>query len=93
MNQVVQSENETLLTFPCAYPFKIMGKNQPELLEQIKVLFEKHVPTFDANMITTRASKAGNYLSITCTIQAQSKNQLDALYLDLTANPLILMVL
>ncbi len=93
MNLSTQPENETLLTFPCAYPLKIMGKNHPSLLEEVELLFKKHVPDFDMACLITRSSKAGTYLSVSCTIQAHSKDQLDALYQDLTASEIVLMAL
>jgi putative lipoic acid-binding regulatory protein len=40
-----------------------------------------------------RPSKAGNYLSLTCTIRATSQAQLDALYRALTAHPMVRVVL
>jgi putative lipoic acid-binding regulatory protein len=36
-----------------------------------------------------RASSGGKYLSITCTIRATSKPQLDNLYRELTAHPMV----
>jgi putative lipoic acid-binding regulatory protein len=36
-----------------------------------------------------RASSGGNYLSVTCTIVATSKPQLDAIYMDFTAHPMV----
>ena len=43
--------------------------------------------------MTVRPSKAGNYLSLTCTVRATSQAQLDALYLELTAHPMVKVVL
>ena len=41
----------------------------------------------------SRPSRDGNYLSLTVTIQAQSREQLDAIYRALSAHELVLMVL
>ena len=46
-----------------------------------------------ADVMEMRASSGGNYLSLTCTVIATSKPQLDALYTDLTAHPLVKVVL
>ena len=40
-----------------------------------------------------KASKRGKYLSITCVIRATSREQLDALYRELCAHPMVVMVL
>ncbi len=38
-------------------------------------------------------AKAGTYLSVTVTINARSREQLDALYKDLSGHPMVMMVL
>jgi putative lipoic acid-binding regulatory protein len=48
-----------------------------------------HAPEFDAATMSMRASKAGNYLALTCTVRATSQAQLDALYRALTAHPMV----
>jgi putative lipoic acid-binding regulatory protein len=53
----------------------------------------RHAPDFDPTSIEIRPSKAGNYLSVTCTIRAVSQAQLDALYRELSAHPLVKVVL
>ena len=53
----------------------------------------KHAPDFDASSLEMRPSKNGNFISVTATINAQSKAQIDAIYLELTGNPLVLMAL
>jgi putative lipoic acid-binding regulatory protein len=50
-------------------------------------------PDFDAATMEMRASIAGKYLSLTCTITATSRAQLDTLYRELSAHPLVRMVL
>jgi len=53
----------------------------------------RHAPDFDAKSMEMRASSKGGYLSLTCTIRATSKAQLDALYRELTAHPMVKVVL
>jgi uncharacterized protein len=85
--------NETLLVFPCDFPIKIMGKNEPDFADNMLSIVKKHAPDFDAMTMEKRPSSAGKYLSITCTIRAKSKQQLDDLYRDLTAHAQVLMAL
>jgi putative lipoic acid-binding regulatory protein len=66
-----------------------MGKAEDTFAEVMLSIVTKHAPDFDATRMELRASSGGNYLSITCTIVAQSKPQLDAIYMDLTAHPMV----
>jgi putative lipoic acid-binding regulatory protein len=54
---------------------------------------QKHAPDFDPATMEMRASSAGKYLSLTCTVHARSRDQLDNLYRELTAHPMVAMVL
>lgn len=80
-------EAETLLEFPCDFPLKVMGATRDGFAQAIVEIVLKHAPDFDAAKVEMRPSRAGNYLSLTCTIRATSKPQLDALYRELTAHP------
>ena len=83
------SYKDTLLEFPCDFPIKIMGKAEDTFAEAVLSIVTKHAPDFDATRMELRTSSGGNYLSVTCTIVAQSKPQLDAIYMDLTAHPMV----
>ena len=84
---------ETLLEFPCDFPLKIMGATDAGFAQAIVLVVLKHAPDFDPASVEMRPSKAGNYLSLTCTVRATSQAQLDALYLELTAHPMVRVVL
>ncbi len=84
---------ETLLEFPCDFPLKIMGATDAGFAQAIVLVVLKHAPDFDPASVEMRPSKAGNYLSLTCTVRATSQAQLDALYLELTAHPMVKVVL
>jgi putative lipoic acid-binding regulatory protein len=49
-------------------------------------------PTFDASTVEHRPSKGGNYLGITITVTATSREQLDELYRTLTTHPMVKVV-
>lgn len=87
------AESETLLEFPCDFPLKVMGATRDDFAQTIVAVVIRHAPDFDPADVTMRPSKAGNYLSLTCTIRATSKAQLDALYRELSAHPLVKVVL
>ena len=84
---------DTLLEFPCDFPIKVMGAAREGFAQAIAEVVRKHAPDFDAATMEMRPSKAGNYLSLTCTIRALSQAQLDALYRELTSHPLVKIVL
>lgn len=81
------------LQFPCAFPIKIMGGRVDHFASSICELVQQHDPSFDPSTIEMRPSRHGNYLGLTVTIQAQSRQQLDDLYLALTQHPLVKVVL
>lgn len=84
---------DTLFEFPCPFPIKAMGKNDVELDVLIIEIISRHAPDISPADLKARPSKDGNFLAITATIQAHSKQQLDAIYQDLTDHPLILFAL
>lgn len=84
---------ETLIEFPCDFPLKVMGKAEEGFAQTIVEVVLRHAPDFDAAKVEMRPSKAGNYLSLTCTVRATSKAQLDALYRELTSHPMVKIVL
>jgi len=88
------SENDdTLLQFPTDFPIKIMGEKREGFAHAMIELVQRHAPDFKAETLEMRASSSGKYLSLTCTIRATSKAQLDALYREITAHPWVNMAL
>jgi putative lipoic acid-binding regulatory protein len=83
----------TLLEFPCLFPIKIMGLANDALAQAVLDVVRCHDLDFDGATMEMRASSGGKYVSLTCTINATSKPQLDALYRELTSHPLVKIVL
>ena len=90
---MADQQQETLLEFPCDFPLKIMGKAEDTLAQAVLEIVTKHAPGFDGATMEMRASSGGKYVSLTCTVVATSKPQLDALYMELTSHPLVKVVL
>jgi putative lipoic acid-binding regulatory protein len=78
-------DEESLLKFPCEFPIKAMGRATPELEIAVLEIMHRHVPDLGEGAVRTRESRNGNYVSITVTIQARSRDQLDAIYMELTS--------
>lgn len=87
------SEEQSLLEFPCQFPIKVMGRTSPDLDVSVVEIVRRHNPDIKEGAITSRPSKGGNYTAITVIIDASSRQQLDAIYQDLTDSPHILMAL
>ncbi len=79
------SEQETLLEFPCAFPIKAMGQDDGAFETLVVELVRKHAPDLGEGAVASRASQGGKYLSVTVTVTATSREQLDNIYRELTA--------
>ncbi|MBI5911203.1 MAG: DUF493 domain-containing protein [Betaproteobacteria bacterium] len=86
-------ELESLLAFPCDFPIKVMGQTQPGFAQAILGVVLRHAPDFDAATMEMRNSRQGKYLSLTVTVRATSREQLDDLYRELCDHPMVKMVL
>ncbi len=86
-------ERESLFDFPCAFPLKIMGLANTALAQEVLAVVRRHAPDFDGATMVMRPSTGGKYVSLTCTINATSKAQLDTLYRELSGHPLVKIVL
>ena len=95
MSEIEKSteSQDTLLEFPCDFPIKIMGAAADGFAQIMVEIVLRHAPDFAAQTVEMRASSGGKYLSVTCTVRATSKLQLDNLYRELTAHPLVKVVL
>ena len=90
----MQTENpETLIEFPCQFPIKVMGRTQGGFAQAVVGIVQRHAPDFDPAALEMRSSREGNYLSVTATVNATSREMLDALYQDLCDSPMVTMVL
>jgi uncharacterized protein len=84
---------ESLFEFPCRFPIKAMGKADLELDLLVMEIVRRHAPDTNESTVSTRPSKDGNYIAVTVIVEASSKQQLDAIYQDLTDHPHVLMAL
>jgi len=84
---------QSLITYPSAFPIKVMGPHAEGFVEAIVAVARQFDPEFDHTKVETRPSKGGNYLGITITVTATSRPQLDELYRTLTAHPMVKIVL
>lgn len=86
-------KKKELLEFPCTFPLKVMGLKNADFKSTIANVVLEHAADFDPTTITTRDSAGGKYEALAITINAQSREQLDGLYLALTKHPIVKVVL
>jgi hypothetical protein len=81
------------LAFPTAFPIKIMGRRESGFAKAVIEIVQKHAPDFMPGTLEMRPSREGKYVSLTATVNATSREQLDALYRELCDHPSVVMVL
>jgi len=81
------------IQYPLEFPIKVMGRNQPGFAQTVTAIVQRHAPDFDPATVAMRPSRENTYLSLTCTFTATSREQLDALYTELSGHPMVTMVL
>ena len=84
---------ESLLTFPCEFPIKIMGRSGEDFEAEVIAIVRKYAPDLSETAISTRPSGKGNYVAVTVTVNATNKEQLDNIYLELNAHKSVVMTL
>lgn len=84
---------QSLITYPSAFPIKVMGAKAPGFVDAITHIAQQFDPSFDASRVELRDSKAGNYQGVTITVTATSREQLDELYRTLSSHPMVKVVL
>ena len=84
---------DSLIQYPSQFPIKVMGAKVDGFVHAVTSIARQFDPSFDAGTVELRDSSAGNYLGITITVTATSRQQLDDLYRALTAHPMVKVVL
>ncbi|WP_348675751.1 DUF493 domain-containing protein [uncultured Abyssibacter sp.] len=87
------SSQDTLLEFPCEYPVKAFGNNTAGFAQHLQQLLLPIIGPVDNDRVDTRMSRGNRYLAVTITFEATSKDQVDAVYEALTADPRVVMSL
>ena len=86
-------EQEPLLAFPTVFPIKVMGRREGGFAQAVLEIVLKHAPDFQPASMEMRPSRQGKYLSLTVSVNATSREMLDALYRELCDHPAVVMVL
>lgn len=79
--------------FPCRFPIKVMGRAATDFDALVVSLIRRHAPDLHEGAVRTRFSRERQFMSVTVTIDATSRTQLDAIYQDLTSHASVLLAL
>lgn len=90
---MTEQEDKSPLQFPCEFPIKVMGRTEADFDSHVRTIVEGNVADADFLGIRRRESSNNRFVSVTVTIRATSRAQLDTLYRELTGDPRILFVL
>jgi uncharacterized protein len=82
-----------LLEFPCEFPIKVMGRQDSDIKALTRAIIERHTGPLADSSVRVRTSTDGNFLAVTFAITAASREQLDAIYRDISACKAVLMAL
>jgi len=85
----VDTRKDSLIEYPCSFPIKVMGAKVDGFADAMVQIAKQFDPAFDPATLEMRPSKAGNYLSVTLTIHATSREQLDNMYRAFTSHPMV----
>jgi putative lipoic acid-binding regulatory protein len=89
----VTDSTERIWNFPCSFPLKAFGRNSDDFEALVVEIVRRHAPDLDDNAVSSRTSGGNAYRSVTAVFTAHSREQLDALYLELSQHEQILMLL
>lgn len=93
MKPLKMDESDSVFEFPCAFPVKAMGRDAEGFPAHVMDLVAAEVGPISHEQIAIRPSREGRFISVTVTFTAESREQLDAVYRNLTASKRILLVL
>ncbi len=89
----MNSEEESVFEFPCRFPVKAMGRDAEGFPAHVMELVSAEVGEISHEDVDIRSSSQGRFLSVTVTFTAENREQLDAVYRNLTGSDRVLMVL
>ncbi len=81
------------MKFPCIFPIKVMGANEEDFARLVLTIVQKHAVISPDEEMTSRTSRNGRFISVTVHIRAESQEQVDAIYRELSAHERVLMLL
>lgn len=85
--------DDSPLVFPCEFPIKAMGAAHGTFEATVRGIIAAHAPEAETAAARVSESRNGRFVSVTLSITATSRGQLDAIYADLQAHDSVLATL
>ena len=82
----MSASDDSLMQYPCTIAIKAMGRHEPGFEELVVEIVSRHVGAVLPEQVSLRPSRNGNFLAVTVTVMAESREQMDRLYHELTAH-------
>ncbi len=92
-NQPGSEQEPPKIEFPCDYPIKVMGRSTEDFESFVVDTMRKHAGEIEEVDVASKVSRNGKFTSVTVTIVATGKPQLDAIFADLQASGRVQLVL
>jgi len=86
-------ESKPVLQFPCDFPLKVIGHNTDDFENFVIEIVRRHVQSRDVAVVNTKPSSGGKYLSVSIKFIADSREQMDALYEELSHHERVIWIL
>lgn len=95
MNTIEQAVDKTeeVMIFPMLFPIKVMGLSSESFKQLVFDIAKQHFEDFDESLSSVEYSRTRKYMSVTVTVNARSREQLDDAYRAYTSNPEVKYVL
>ena len=93
LSKTPMQADDSIFDFPCEFTIKAMGKADNNFDCLVVSLIREFYPELQEGAVQTKLSKGAKYMSVTVTIQAQNREQLDSIYLALTSEARVLVAL
>jgi len=89
----MSDENQPIIEYPILFPLKVIGMDEADFAEFAIEIVRRHVPELLEENITSRSSGGDKYRSVSFEFIANSREQVDALYIELSSHKRVLMIL
>ena len=89
----MSDENQPIIDYPIQFPLKVIGLDEADFADFATEIVRRHVPELLEENITSRLSEGDKYRSVSFEFIAVSREQVDALYVELSSHKRVLMIL
>lgn len=89
----MEDPSAPLIEYPIRFPLKVIGLDEEGFETFVVEIVRHHVPELLEENIVSRLSSQNKYRSVSLEFIAVSRDQVNALYAELSSQPKVLMIL